>query len=76
MSATDFDADTALGRTSFTLRDLDDNGQERKPICPIPASATNNDEYYGYGAGYYAIEQVADFPVIIGSKCFIARMND
>ena len=57
-------------------QDSSDNGQERKPICPIPASATNNDEYYGYGAGYYAIEQVADFPVIIGSKCFIARMND
>ncbi len=53
-----------------------DTGQERKPLCPIPASATDSEEYYGYGAGYYAIEQVADFPVTIGSECFIARLNN
>ncbi|WP_395593771.1 lysozyme inhibitor LprI family protein [Pseudomonas sp. B26140] len=53
-----------------------DTAQERKPLCPIPESATDSEEYYGYGAGYYAIEPVADFPVIIGGECFIARMNN
>lgn len=52
------------------------NGEERKPICPIPPSANDSEEYYGYGAGYYVIEPVADFPVIIASECFIARMNN
>ncbi|WP_248744560.1 MULTISPECIES: lysozyme inhibitor LprI family protein [unclassified Pseudomonas] len=53
-----------------------DSTQERQPICPIPPSAKDVEEYYSYGAGYYAIESVADFPVIIGTECFIARLNN
>lgn len=49
-------------------------GQQRKPLCPIPQSAKDIEEYYGYGASYYAIEPVADFPVIIGDDCYIARL--
>jgi uncharacterized protein len=55
--------------------DSSDSGQARKPLCPIPAAATDSEEYYGYGAGYYAIEPVADFAVTIAGECFIARMN-
>ncbi|WP_095123073.1 lysozyme inhibitor LprI family protein [Pseudomonas sp. Irchel s3f10] len=71
------DLHRALARGLASIEEeSSDSGQERKPMCPIPPSATDSEEYYGYGAGYYAIEQVADFPVIIGSECFIARMND
>ena len=45
-----------------------------KPICPIPASGPGDDDYYSYGASYYAIEPVADVPVILGNDCFIARL--
>ncbi|MCU0074672.1 lysozyme inhibitor LprI family protein [Pseudomonas koreensis] len=48
--------------------------QQKKPLCPIPQSARDIEEYYGYGASYYAIEPVADFPVIIGDDCYIARL--
>jgi uncharacterized protein len=44
------------------------------PICPIPPSGPGDDDYYSYGASYYAVEPVADFPVIIGDDCFIARL--
>lgn len=44
------------------------------PICPIPPSGPGDDDYYSYGASYYAIEPVADFPVILGDDCFIARL--
>ncbi len=57
-------------------KDSADTGQERKPICPIPASVVDAEEYYGYGAGYYMTESVADFPVVIGNECFIARLNN
>ncbi|WDR35237.1 lysozyme inhibitor LprI family protein [Pseudomonas serboccidentalis] len=50
--------------------------EQRTPICPIPPTATDTEGYYSYGAGYYAIESVADFPVIIGKECFIGRMNN
>ncbi|MFJ2484040.1 lysozyme inhibitor LprI family protein [Pseudomonas sp. NPDC087598] len=71
------DLHRALSQGLATVgQETSDTGQERKPLCPIPASATDSEEYYGYGAGYYAIEQVADFPVTIGSECFIARMNN
>ena len=71
------DLHRALARGLASIEeDSSNGGQARKPMCPIPPSATDPEEYYGYGAGYYAIEQVADFPVIIGSECFIARMND
>jgi uncharacterized protein len=53
-----------------------DTGGKRKPLCPIPRSAEDPEEYYGYGAGYYVIETIADFPVTIGNECFIARLND
>ncbi|PTC20414.1 hypothetical protein C0J26_10770 [Pseudomonas baetica] len=57
--------------------ELSGTRQERQPICPIPQSAKDSEEeYYGYGAGYYAVESVADFPVIIGTECFIARLNN
>ncbi|QIA04838.1 lysozyme inhibitor LprI family protein [Pseudomonas fluorescens] len=49
-------------------------GQQKKPLCPIPQSAKDIEEYYGYGASYYAIEPVADFPVIIGDDCYVARL--
>jgi len=49
-------------------------GQQKKPLCPIPQSAKDTEEYYGYGASYYAIEPVADFPVIIGDDCYVARL--
>lgn len=49
-------------------------GQQKKPLCPIPQTAKDSEEYYGYGASYYAIEPVADFPVIIGDDCFVARL--
>lgn len=52
------------------------SGQERQPICPAPPSVNDTEEYYSYGAGYYAIESVADFPVIIDTECFIARLNN
>ncbi|TFH78731.1 DUF1311 domain-containing protein [Pseudomonas kribbensis] len=52
------------------------SGQERQPICPVPPSVNDSEEYYSYGAGYYAIESVADFPVIIDTECFIARLNN
>ncbi|MFP6832527.1 MAG: lysozyme inhibitor LprI family protein [Pseudomonas sp.] len=45
-----------------------------KPICPIPASGPGDEDYYSYGASYYAIEPVADVPVILGDDCFIARL--
>lgn len=48
--------------------------QQKKPLCPIPQSAKDIEEYYGYGASYYAIEPVADFPVIIGDDCYVARL--
>ncbi|MBP5955539.1 DUF1311 domain-containing protein [Pseudomonas anatoliensis] len=71
------DLHRALAQGLATVEeDTPDTGQERKPLCPIPASATDVEEYYGYGAGYYAIEPVADFPVITGGECFIARMNN
>ncbi|MBX8469437.1 lysozyme inhibitor LprI family protein [Pseudomonas sp. RIT778] len=49
-------------------------GQQKKPLCPIPQSAKDIEEYYGYGASYYAVEPVADFPVIIGDDCYVARL--
>ncbi|MBK5533209.1 DUF1311 domain-containing protein [Pseudomonas sp. TH08] len=71
------DLHRALAQGLATVgEETSDSGQERKPMCPIPPSTTDREEYYGYGAGYYAIEQVADFPVIIGSECFIARLNN
>lgn len=45
-----------------------------KPICPIPPSGPGEDDYYSFGASYYAIEPVADVPVILGDDCFIARL--
>lgn len=67
----------ALAKGLTTVgKDSADTGQERKPICPIPASVVDAEEYYGYGAGNYMIESVADFPVVIGSECFIARLNN
>ncbi|GGK24513.1 Protein of unknown function [Pseudomonas koreensis] len=44
------------------------------PLCPIPPSGPGDDDYYSYGASYYAIEPIADFPVILGDDCFIARL--
>jgi hypothetical protein len=49
-------------------------GQQKTPLCPIPPSAKDSEEYYGYGASYYAIEPVADFPLIIGDDCYVARL--
>ncbi|MBH3409143.1 DUF1311 domain-containing protein [Pseudomonas glycinae] len=49
-------------------------GQQKTPLCPIPPSAKDSEEYYGYGASYYAIEPVADFPLIIGEDCYVARL--
>ncbi|WP_409317105.1 lysozyme inhibitor LprI family protein [Pseudomonas sp. KCJK9016] len=49
-------------------------GRHKQPLCPIPQSARDSEEYYSYGASYYAIEPVADFPVIIGEDCFVARL--
>ncbi|WLH34265.1 lysozyme inhibitor LprI family protein [Pseudomonas sp. FP2196] len=50
--------------------------EQGTPICPIPPTATDPEEYYSYGAGYYAIESVADFPVIIGKECHLGRLNN
>jgi len=49
-------------------------GQQKTPLCPIPPSAKDTEEYYGYGASYYAVEPVADFPVVIGDDCYVARL--
>ncbi|WP_318837897.1 lysozyme inhibitor LprI family protein [Pseudomonas botevensis] len=48
--------------------------QGRAPICPIPSSAKDNESYYGFGAGYYVEEPVADIAVTIGKDCFVARL--
>jgi uncharacterized protein len=67
----------ALAKGLATVgKDSSDTGGERKPLCPIPASAEEPEEYYGYGAGYYVIETITDFPVNIGNECFVARLND
>ncbi|WP_085636782.1 MULTISPECIES: lysozyme inhibitor LprI family protein [unclassified Pseudomonas] len=50
--------------------------QGTAPLCPIPASGQGDDDYYSYGAGYYAIESVTDMAVTIGNECFIARLNN
>ncbi|MFJ2714734.1 lysozyme inhibitor LprI family protein [Pseudomonas sp. NPDC087346] len=61
------------------LSKIDENntttsGQQKTPICPIPPSGPGDDDYYSFGASYYAIEPVADVPVILGNDCFIARL--
>ncbi|AWA40927.1 hypothetical protein DBV33_20850 [Pseudomonas fluorescens] len=50
--------------------------QHKGPLCPIPASGSGDDDYYSYGAGYYAVETVMDLPVFIDNECFIARLNN
>ncbi|WP_443579706.1 lysozyme inhibitor LprI family protein [Pseudomonas paraglycinae] len=50
--------------------------QHKGPLCPIPASGSGDDDYYSYGAGYYAVETVMDLPVFIDKECFIARLNN
>lgn len=50
--------------------------QHKGPLCPIPASGSGDDDYYSYGAGYYAVETVMDLPVFIDDECFIARLNN
>jgi uncharacterized protein len=61
------------------LSKIDENntttsGQQKTPICPIPPSGPGDEDYYSFGASYYAIEPVADIPVILGDDCFIARL--
>jgi len=51
-----------------------ETGQQKTPICPIPSSVQDSDDYYSFGASYYAVEPVADMPVVIGNECFIARL--
>ncbi|ATE79197.1 hypothetical protein CNN82_23280 [Pseudomonas frederiksbergensis] len=51
-----------------------ETGRQKAPICPIPLSVQDSDDYYSFGASYYAIEPVADMPVVIGNECFIARL--
>jgi hypothetical protein len=51
-----------------------ETGQQKTPICPIPSSVQDSDDYYSFGASYYAVEPVADMPVVIDNECFIARL--
>lgn len=51
-----------------------ETGQQKTPICPIPPSVKDSDDYYSFGASYYAVEPVADMPVVIGNECYIARL--
>ncbi|MDR1889525.1 MAG: lysozyme inhibitor LprI family protein [Zoogloeaceae bacterium] len=48
------------------------------PICPIPPEGIDGDavDAYIFGAGYYAIELVHDFPVWLQGKCHPARLMD
>ena len=77
---TPFELDPALQMVlakaliKVNANDALETGQQKTPICPIPSSVQDSDDYYSFGASYYAVEPVADMPVVIGNECFIARL--
>ena len=51
-----------------------------EPICPIPDSTTNDDEYYAYsilaeGIMRYEPEVIGDVPILLGDECYFGRVR-
>jgi len=49
-----------------------------QPLCPIPLGTSSEDSigYWGFGAGHYSFEIVADFPVWVHQTCLVGRLAD
>jgi hypothetical protein len=57
---------------------LDDAKPRTAPLCPLPASATDEDreKSLGYGPAHYTLEVVDDVPVQVGKQCYIGQVRN
>lgn len=62
--------------TSSTSLIWADPSLSGKPLCPVPANTSEDEQasYSSFGPGHYTYEIVGDFPVWYGKSCHIGRL--